>query len=75
MGNRYPSTDAKIEETYRHVKDYMKEPECTKALREMCENCELYCGDRHDFEECIGKPCFDFWLCHEYLEWNASYGG
>lgn len=70
---RYKETERQIEECYNHIFNYLHNEDTTKELREMCKNCEAYCGSHHDFEECKDRPCFRFWLAYEYLEWNNSY--
>ena len=62
----------KLEEAYKHIKPYLKEQQ---ILREMCQNCEFYCGEEHDYEECRHKACFRCYLGYEYLQWSASYEG
>ena len=53
------SIKQKLEETYNHILPYIHELE---DLRKMCESCENYCGEIHDYAECKGKPCFSFYL-------------
>lgn len=65
--------DEQIEECRKHVKHYIQDEEDTKELREMCKNCEAYCGKEHNYEECKDKPCFKFWLSYEYLGWVNSW--
>lgn len=69
------STENNINEAYENIKQYLDDEESTKDLREMCQNCEKYCGEQHDFEECEDLICFKFWLAYEYLEWSNGYGG
>lgn len=66
--------DNQIEEAYNHIKQYLNNPEhnTTDDLRTMCQNCECYCGNEHDYEECKEKNCFRFWLAYVYLEWYLS---
>lgn len=64
-----------IQEMYKDIKPYMKREDATKELREMCKNCDGYCGIDHDYEECKGKPCFRFWLCYKIEEHRISFGG
>lgn len=69
-------TKNNIEESYNHIKPYLKNTnECGTELRKMCNRCELYCGNQHDWGECIDKPCFQFYLAFEYLEWLNSSNG
>lgn len=44
--------DHQIIECKNHIWPYIKKEECTKELREMCKNCEMYCGLDHDYELC-----------------------
>ena len=69
-------TKRNIEESYKHIKPYLSDTnDCGKELREMCKRCELYCGKKHNWEECLDMPCFQFYLAYEYLEWaNTSDG-
>ena len=63
----------KLVEAEEHMKPYMDNMNETKALREMCKNCEIYCGKQHDYSECRNKWCYTFWLAYEYLVWESSY--
>ena len=65
--------DEQIEECRKHKSPYMKDKESTKELREMCENCDSYCGYEHDYGECENKPCFRFWLSYKYLQCDNSF--
>lgn len=67
--------ERRLEESYGHIKNYMKNEGATKELREMCESCEAYCGKEHNYSECREKQCFRFWLAYEYLEWMESFEG
>lgn len=67
------STENNINEAYENIKQYLDDEESTKDLRKMCQNCEKYCGEQHDFEECKDLICFKFWLAYEYLEWSNGY--
>lgn len=67
--------EQRIQEMYKDIKPYMKREDATKELREMCQNCDGYCGIDHDYEECKGKPCFRFWLCYEIEKHTISFGG
>lgn len=62
-----------IEECRKHLKPYMQDEKCTKELRELCKNCETYCGLTHDYEECKDRPCFRFWLGYKYLNWMNAF--
>ena len=66
-------TKRQIEESYNHIESYLDDSEITEELREMCKNCEMYCGMEHDYEECRNNPCFNFWLCFEYMEWRNAF--
>lgn len=68
------NVSAKIEESYRNFKPYLDDGTTGQELKEMCEYCELYCGIKHDYENCRNRNCFQFWLCYKYLEWCNSYG-
>ena len=62
----------KLREVERVMSNYMGCSD-TKELREMCKNCEAYCGKTHDYSECRGKWCYKFWLAYRYLEWSSSW--
>ena len=62
----------KLEEAYEHIKPYLSSQ---NMLKEMCKNCEFYCGKNHDYEECRNKACFKCYLAYEYLRWSTSYEG
>lgn len=65
--------DEQIEECRKHMEPYMRNQESTEELRQMCMNCEAYCGKKHNYEECAGKMCFRFWLGYEYLRWCNAF--
>ena len=67
---RYHKTQQKIKETYRHLEQYLDEYE---TLKLMCQNCKHYDGNNHDYELCLDKMCFTFFLAFEYLEWSSSW--
>lgn len=60
----------KIEESYRHIEPYLGGEE---ILKDMCKHCEKYCGEQHDYEECLDMPCFKCFLGYSYLEWATSW--
>lgn len=62
--------ERKIEESYNHIKPYLKDQ---KILAEMCGHCERYCGKEHDYEECRNMPCFKCFLGYSYLQWLTSW--
>ncbi len=66
--------EEQIQESYKHMKPYLKDEVCTRELRLMCENCEKYCGVDHDYTECRENPCFCFWLAYKYADWCNSLG-
>lgn len=63
--------ERKLEEVLQRfdIKELAKE----KELIEMCENCEGYCGQDHDYTECKNKKCFKFFLAYFYLLWATSW--
>lgn len=63
-------TENNLKECYSHIKPYIKD---CKELKELCSNCEFYCGKDHNYEECENKICFKCWLALKYLEWYNSY--
>lgn len=65
--------ERKINEAYLHIKPYLDDEETTESLVEMCQNCECYCGEEHNWDECCDKACFRFWLAYIYLEWCDAY--
>lgn len=66
-------TERQLNEAYNHMLNYFKDEECTEELREMCQNCEVYSGTEHDYAECKGRMCFNFYLAFEYLEWSNAF--
>lgn len=60
----------KLEESYNHIKPYLKDQE---ILRDLCSWCERYNGRKHDYEECLDMPCFKCYLGYEYLRWQTSW--
>lgn len=66
-------TESNINETYSHIESYLYDLKSTEELREMCKNCEAYCGEQHNYEECRDKMCFKFFLAFRYLEWSNSF--
>lgn len=68
-------TERQLEEVYRrnlnHKGAFSKSE--SPELHEMCKNCELYCGDKHDYTECRDNQCFKNWLALEYLDWINGY--
>lgn len=63
-------TENNLQEAYRHIKPYIK---VKKELKELCGNCEEYCGEQHDYEECRQKICFKCWLALVYLDWCNAF--
>lgn len=39
----------------------------------MCHACEDWYGEQHDYDECLDKPCFMFYQCYRYLEYQKSW--
>ena len=66
-------TKNNIDYAYNNVKNYLNDTKVTKELREMCINCEGYCGEDHDYSYCKDMMCFKFWLAFKYLDLNNSY--
>ena len=60
----------KIEESYNHIMNYLKDQ---KILKDMCSHCENYSGEEHDYKECLSMPCFICYLGYEYLKWQTSW--
>jgi hypothetical protein len=65
----YRETKRKLEESYNHINPYLKHQE---SLKTMCNKCERYCGDDHNYDECRNNACFNFYLAFEYMEWCNS---
>lgn len=68
-------TEDNIQESYNQCKPYLKYLSTLKDLSElksMCEICEAWYGEEHDYEDCLQKPCFRFFLCYNYLNWYNS---
>lgn len=62
-------TDFQLNESYKHIKPYLN---IAPELKEMCDQCERYCGKEHNYEECRNMMCFKFFLAFAYLEWANS---
>ena len=65
-------TKQQIEESYNHIKPYLKDD---TERRDMCLRCECYMAPEHDYEDCRDMPCFRFYLAYKYLEWLNSSDG
>ena len=61
----WDETKYKIERDLYRVLNYANEDE---ELQTMCRNCEQWCGEKHDYHECLDKPCFTFYRCYAYLD-------
>ena len=57
-----------IDEAYQHMHPYLKED---KKLQTMCKNCPHYKGTDHNYDACLDKMCFTFYLAYE--EWYGSW--
>ncbi len=68
-------TEKQLEEVYQrnlHCPGSFGKKE-SPELYEMCKDCENYCGEKHDYEECRQNQCFKNWLALEYLDWVNGY--
>lgn len=63
----------KRDEVFERNKPHLNEKETVADLLPICERCESFCGQEHDFEQCRNMPCFELWLSNEYLEWCVDY--
>ena len=63
-------TKNQIDSDYNRIKPYFNENE---ELKSMCRNCESWCGKEHDYEECLDKPCFTFYRCYEFLDYQNTW--
>lgn len=66
----YNNTKTKISQAYDYIKKHLG---TETELKSMCQHCESYCGEKHNYEKCLNMPCFQFYLSYVYLEWNSSY--
>jgi hypothetical protein len=66
-------TKSQLEESLGNIKPYLNNKDESYELSKMCENCEGYCGIKHDYSECEDKMCFKFFLAFNYLEWSNSF--
>jgi len=73
LNSETENVNKKIQEAWKHVKPYMDNESTNGELREMCKICEAWYGEEHNYENCINKPCFKFWLAYQYLLWLASW--
>lgn len=67
------ATKIQIEEDWKRIKPYLNReyPELT----DMCKRCEEWCGENHDYEECLENPCFKFFRCYAYLDFANTFKG
>ena len=63
-------TKRQLEESYRNIKPYINDDE---ELKKLCECCECYCGNNHNYEDCKNNQCFKMFLAYHYLEWCNSW--
>ena len=42
-------------------------------LTKMCEKCGGWYGECHDYTECVGRQCFNYYLAFYYLDWVNGY--
>lgn len=71
--NTEERVNKKLQESWEHINPYISEESTNGELHQMCKSCEEWYGAEHDYENCINKPCFKFWLAYEYLRWEASW--
>lgn len=64
------NTKHQIDDDYKTLKNYLHED---KELQDMCQRCEEWCGENHDYDECLNKPCFTFYRCYKFLEKSNSW--
>lgn len=69
-GRMKQKTKLQLEESYRHIKPYINDDE---ELKKLCECCECYCGNNHNYEDCKNNQCFKMYLAYRYLEWCNSW--
>lgn len=53
------------------TKEYIKET--AEDLLPICQKCEKWTGEDHDFETCRGCQVMELWLSNEFLEWYMSW--
>lgn len=58
--------ESQIDETWDHIERYVH---ADADLKEMCEKCEAFYGDDHDYNNCKKEMCFKFFLAYRYLNW------
>ena len=63
-------TKQQLDECFNHIKPYINSQ---LELKEMCSNCKYYYGSQHNYNKCIDKKCFHFWLAYEYLQWSNAW--
>ena len=69
------SVKAKLNETYQEMKPYLHDKAQYPTLYGMCEKCELWCNEEHDYAECKDRPCFINFLGYAYIDWCDSWEG
>lgn len=62
----YKETREQIDSDLWRVLKFANENE---ELHKMCRVCEEWCGQEHDYNECVNKPCFTFFRCYEFLDY------
>lgn len=65
-------TERQIKDDWKRIKPYLN---CEfPELKEMCKRCEEWLGEKHDYMECIDRPCFIFFRCYAYLDFSNTFG-
>lgn len=66
--------ESQITSTYDRLKPYLdKHDGRFSELTSMCQMCECWYGDNHDYAECKSRPCFRFYLAYEYLKYFNTF--
>ena len=70
MEIRYKTTKEQLDNDLYRIMMYIDD---MNNLKEMCKECKKWKGKKHDYNECLNKPCFTFFRAFEYLEFSNSY--
>lgn len=64
------------DEVWERNKPYMDKKDIKETAEDLipiCERCEEWMGEEHDYEQCRNCPAMELWLSNEYLEWCAGW--
>lgn len=71
MGEIDEELNRRLDDTYQRITPYLNND--FPKLKKMCEICECWYGDEHNYEDCKDKPCFRFFLAYERLHYSIGW--